>query len=130
MVNYKRWMVATALVATIILGAWTYLVLSYDSPLGTDNTVVVQQSSSTSNGLDDYLATLTFGEGAEDLEWSSLAIEIEPSGDVTKWNATESISLKEQDINICGQDCNLTLLITYETVHVKVEYTSDSVGEE
>ena len=123
-------MVATALVATIILGAWTYLVLSYDSPLGTDNTVVVQQSSSTSNGLDDYLATLTFGEGAEDLEWSSLAIEIEPSGDVTKWNATESISLKEQDINICGQDCNLTLLITYETVHVKVEYTSDSVGEE
>jgi len=123
-------MVATALVATIILGAWTYLVLSYDSPLGTDNTVVVQQSSSTSNGLDDYPATLTFGEGAEDLEWSSLAIEIEPSGDVTKWNATESISLKEQDINICGQDCNLTLLITYETVHVKVEYTSDSVGEE
>ena len=116
-------MVATALVATIILGAWTYLVLSYDSPLGTDNTVVVQQSSSTSNGLDDHLATLTFGEGAEDLEWSSLAIEIEPSGDVTKWNATESISLKEQDINICGQDCNLTLLITYETVHVKVEYT-------
>ena len=297
-------MVAIALVATIILGAWTYLVVSYDSPLGTDNTVVVNQSGSTSNESDDLLATLSFVEGAEDLEWSSLTIEIEangqvhtcslgsqsvesdseskvksrlssdgvtfsntidatsedeftyfsipmqkesnqsnftlrasktdlffsegvqwafipdkgiqqvtsfnesqmsnqtsdriewytydlsahrvtpndgtyvilqndvlykaqiltyyndkdesrhitvltsaliaedhpalqdstivvpspclvePSGDATKWNATESISLREQDINICGQDCNLNLRIKYETVQVKVEYTS------
>ncbi|MGB1898530.1 MAG: hypothetical protein ACPHRB_06815, partial [Candidatus Poseidoniaceae archaeon] len=49
---------------------------------------------------------------------------VEPSGDATKWNATESISLREQDINICGQDCNLNLRIKYETVQVKVEYTS------
>jgi hypothetical protein len=297
-------MVAIALVATIILGAWTYLVVSYDSPLGTDNIVVVNQSGSTSNESDDLLATLSFDEGAEDLEWSSLTIEIEaneqlytcslgsqsvesdseskvksrlssdgvtfsntidatsedeftyfsipmqkesnqsnftlrasktdlffsegvqwafipekgiqqvtsfnesqlsnqtsdriewytydlsahrvtpndgtyvilqddvlykaqiltyyndkdesrhitvltsalipedhpalqdstivvpspclvePSGDATKWNATESISLREQDINICGQDCNLNLRIKYETVQVKVEYTS------
>ncbi len=75
-------MVAAALVATTILGAWTHLVASYDSTLGTDNTVIVEQSSSTSNGSDDHLATLTFGEGAEDLEWSSLAIEIEANNQV------------------------------------------------
>jgi hypothetical protein len=297
-------MVATILVATVILGAWTYLVVSYDSPLGTDNTVFVNQSSSTSNESDDLLATLSFGEDAEDLEWSSLTIEIEAndrvytcslgsqsvesgsaskvksqlssdgvtfsntidatseeeftffsipmqkesnqsnftlrasktdlffsegvqwafipdkgiqqvtsvnesqlsnqtsdklewytydlsahrvtpkdgtyvilqneiffkaqiltyynekdesrhitvltsalvpedhpalqdstivvpspcliehSGDGTKWNATDSILLREQDTNICGQECNLSLLIKYETVQVKVEYTT------
>ena len=75
-------MVAIALVATIILGAWTYLVVSYDSPLGTDNIVVVNQSGSTSNESDDLLATLSFGEDAEDLEWSSLTIEIEANEQV------------------------------------------------
>lgn len=69
-------MVATALVATIVLAAWTYLVVSYDSPLGTDNVVVVERSS-TSNGSNDVLATLSFQDGAEDLDWASMLIEIE-----------------------------------------------------
>ena len=64
-------MVATALVATIVLAAWTYLVVSYDSPLGTDNVVVVERSS-TSNGSNDVLATLSFQDGAEDLDWASM----------------------------------------------------------
>jgi len=69
-------MVAAVLVATIILGAWTYLVVSYDSPLGTDNVVVIEQTS-TSNGSNDVLATLSFQDGAEDLDWASTLIEIE-----------------------------------------------------
>ena len=69
-------MVATVLVATIILGAWTYLVVSYDSPLGTDNVVVIEQTS-TSNGSSDVLATLSFQDGAEDLDWASTLIEVE-----------------------------------------------------
>ena len=67
---------ATALVATIVLAAWTYLVVSYDSPLGTDNVVVVERSP-TSNGSNDILATLSFQDGAEDLDWASMLIEIE-----------------------------------------------------
>ncbi|MEC7273361.1 MAG: hypothetical protein VXV85_06920, partial [Candidatus Thermoplasmatota archaeon] len=74
--NYKRWMVAAVLVATIVLGAWTYLVVSYDSPLGTDNVVNVERTS-TSNGTSDALATLSFQDGAEDLDWASTLIEIE-----------------------------------------------------
>ena len=62
--------------ATIVLGAWTYLVVSYDSPLGTDNVVNVERTS-TSNGTSDALATLSFQDGAEDLDWASTLIEIE-----------------------------------------------------
>jgi len=69
-------MVATALVAIIVFGAWTYLVVSYDSPLGTDNVVNVERTS-TSNGTSDALATLSFQDGAEDLDWASTLIEIE-----------------------------------------------------
>jgi len=68
-------MVATALVATIVLGAWTYLVVSYDSPLGTNNVVSIERSP-TSNGSSDALATLSFQEGAEDLDWASMMIEV------------------------------------------------------
>ena len=68
-------MVATALVATIVLGAWTYLVVSYDSPLGTDNIVAIDRSA-TSNGSTDILATLSFQDGAEDLDWASMMIEV------------------------------------------------------
>ena len=71
-------MVATALVATIVLAAWTYLVVSYDSPLGTDNVVVIDRSP-TSNGTSDILATLSFEDGAEDLDWASMLIEIQVS---------------------------------------------------
>lgn len=67
---------ATVLVATIVLAAWTYLVVSYDSPLGTDNVVVVDRSP-TSNGTNDLLATLSFEDGAENLDWTSLLIEIQ-----------------------------------------------------
>ena len=67
---------AAALVATIVLAAWTYLVVSYDSPLGTDNVVVIDRSS-TSNGTSDILATLSFEDGAEDLDWASMLIEIQ-----------------------------------------------------
>lgn len=69
-------MVATALVATIVLAAWTYLVVSYDSPLGTDNVVVIDRTL-TSNGTSDILATLSFEDGAEDLDWASMLIEIQ-----------------------------------------------------
>lgn len=74
--NYKRWLATIILAATIIGGAWTYLVVSYDSPLGTDNVVVIERTA-TSNGTSDVLATLSFQDGAEDLDWASTLIEIE-----------------------------------------------------
>jgi len=57
--------------------AWTYLVVSYESPLGTNNRVLVSDSTdSLSNGSTDDLVTLAFAEGGEDLAWTSVQIEI------------------------------------------------------
>ena len=69
-------MVATSLVATIVFAAWAYLVVSYDSPLGTDNVVTIDRSA-TSNETNDILATLSFEDGAEHLDWASMSIEIQ-----------------------------------------------------
>ena len=57
--------------------AWTYLVVSYESPLGTDNRVLVSDpTDSLSNGSTDELVTLAFAEGGEDLAWTSVQIEV------------------------------------------------------
>lgn len=57
--------------------AWTYLIVSYEPPLGTDNTVLVKDPDGVlSNGTMDELATLSFAEGGEGLAWTSLQIEI------------------------------------------------------
>ncbi len=57
--------------------AWTYLVVSYESPLGTDNRVLVSDpTDSLSNGSTDDLVTLAFAEGGEDLAWTSVQIEV------------------------------------------------------
>ena len=75
--KWKRW----ASIATVMLltlgAAWTYLIVSYEPPLGTDNTVLVKDLEGVlANGTMDELATLSFAEGGEDLAWTSLQIEI------------------------------------------------------
>jgi len=49
---------------------------------------------------------------------------IETTGDSAQWNASESITLREQDIDICGENCTMNIQITYEMVAVKTENTS------
>ena len=57
--------------------AWTFLVVSYESPLGTNNRVLVSDpNDSLSNGSTDELVSLSFAEGGEDLAWTSVQIEI------------------------------------------------------
>ena len=75
--KWKRWAsIATILLLTVGV-AWTYLVVSYESPLGTDNRVLVKDpNGALSTGTMDDLATLSFAEGGEDLAWTSLQIEI------------------------------------------------------
>jgi len=48
-------------------------------------------------------------------------------GDLTHWNATEVVELREQNVNIRSNDEALTLVMTYEGVEVRiVEITSTS----
>ena len=48
---------------------------------------------------------------------------IETSGDTVQWNATQSITLREQDTQICDENCSLNINITYEMITVKTENT-------
>tara|TARA_B000000475_G_scaffold243761_1_gene215853 strand:- start:1139 stop:2059 length:921 start_codon:yes stop_codon:yes gene_type:complete len=75
--KWKRWASITAVVLLFVGVAWTYLVVSYESPLGTDNRVLVSDpTDSLSNGSTDELVTLAFAEGGEDLAWTSVQIEV------------------------------------------------------
>lgn len=67
----------TAVVLLFVGIGWTFLVVSYESPLGTKNRVLVSDpTGSLSNGSADELVTLAFAEGGEDLAWTSVQIEI------------------------------------------------------
>ena len=67
----------TAVVLLFVGVAWTFLVVSYESPLGTSNRVLVSDpSGNLSNGSTDELVTLAFAEGGEDLPWSSIQIDV------------------------------------------------------
>lgn len=77
MLKWKRWASVTAVVLLLVGVAWTFLVVSYESPLGTNNRVLVTNpSGSLSNGSADEIASLSFAEGGEDLPWASVQIEI------------------------------------------------------
>lgn len=64
-------------VVVVLIGAvfWASLVVNYESDLGTDNVVVIEYSASSSDSIDDTLATLEFEDGAEPLLWASLELE-------------------------------------------------------
>ena len=75
--NWKK--LAAAAVVTVVVAAavWTYLVTTYESDLGTSNVILVDSENSVSDNQDDNsLVELSFDEGAEDLAWSSLEINL------------------------------------------------------
>ncbi len=77
MLKWKRWASVTAVALLLVGVTWTFLVVSYESPLGTDNRVLVSDpTDSLSNGSTDELVTLAFAEGGEDLAWTSVQIEV------------------------------------------------------
>ena len=75
--NWKKLAAAVAIFVVIAAAFWSYLVVTYESELGTSNVVQVDLTDSVSNpGTDNQLVTLGFSDGAEDLSWSSLEISL------------------------------------------------------
>ena len=69
----------TEIIPTVIVTAviWTYLIATYESDLGTSNVIEVSTENSISDSSDDnQLVSLSFEEGAEDIAWSSLEINL------------------------------------------------------
>jgi hypothetical protein len=80
-VNRKQIVAGTVALLLVAAAIWVYLVASYESGLGTSNTVLVSDSnSSTNKSNDNKLLELSFDTGAEDLLWASLGIELEIEG--------------------------------------------------
>ena len=75
--NWKKLAAAVAILVVVAAAFWSYLVVTYESELGTSNVVQVDLTDSISNsGTDNQLVTLGFSDGAEDLSWSSLEISL------------------------------------------------------
>ena len=78
MANWKQ--VSLAILVASLLGAgyWYYLVVSFESDLGTNNTIVFEDDSSAlSNSTNDSLLSISFDDGSDDLAWSYTSITID-----------------------------------------------------
>ena len=75
--NVKRLLAVTTCLVLAVAAGWTFLVVSYETDLGTDNTILVSNTGQNATVADDdSLVVLSFESGAEDLAWSSLQLSI------------------------------------------------------
>ena len=75
--NVKRPLAVTTCLLLAVAAGWTFLVVSYETDLGTDNTILVSNTGQNATVADDdSLVVLSFESGAEDLAWSSLLLSI------------------------------------------------------
>ena len=79
--NWKGLLAGSVFLLLVAGAVWTYFVATYESDLGTSNVVIVSNSESpVDESSDNILLELSFDDGAEDLLWSSLEIELEIGG--------------------------------------------------
>jgi len=75
--NVKRALAVTTCVVVALAAGWTFLVINYESDLGTNNTIIVSDAGQdASSSTDDQLVVLRFDEGAENLSWSSMQMSL------------------------------------------------------
>lgn len=80
--TWKKIAAAAAISIVVVAAIWTYLVTTYETQLGTSNVILVNIDNSVSDSRDDNsLIGLNFDEGAEDLLWSSLEINLMIEGE-------------------------------------------------
>ena len=77
LMSTKRWLAVTCCLLVAVAAGWTFLVVNYESDLGTSNVILVSDASENASiATDDALVVLTFSEADEDLSWSSMQIEL------------------------------------------------------
>lgn len=72
--DWKKPLGAALGILVIVVAIWGFFVVQFESPLGTDNVVEIQRSESLTDGSSDTLATLSFAEGGENIDWASTEI--------------------------------------------------------
>jgi len=77
-VNRKYALIAILMAAILGGGYWYYMVTSFESSVGTNNSYVVHDNEDTlSNGTNDSLLSLEFESGTDNLEWSFTTIMLD-----------------------------------------------------
>ena len=77
MVSMKRFLGVVVVTAILGAGYWYYLVLSYESDLGTDNEfTATDEITELTNGSDDVLFSLEFSSGTDELEWAFTTVTL------------------------------------------------------
>lgn len=75
--NVKRLLAVTTCLVLAVAAGWTFLVVSYETDLGTKNTIIVSMTGQNATAAnEDSLVVLSFDAGSEDLAWSSLHLSI------------------------------------------------------
>jgi|TARA_B110000459_G_scaffold65725_1_gene73830 hypothetical protein len=79
----KRSLAVATCILLGIAASWTFLVVNYESDLGTENTIMVSDAGQNASiASDDSLVVLSFEGGAEDLSWSSVQLSIAAGDEV------------------------------------------------
>ena len=75
--TWKKIAAAAAISIVVVAAVWTYLVTTYETQLGTSNVILANTEGSASDSHNDNsLIGLNFDDGAEDLLYSSLEINL------------------------------------------------------
>ena len=121
LVNIRN--LSVAIVMGIILGAlaWTWLVVSFEPELTTENTFIGQDASSeVSSGSNDTLLSIEIDSGADILGWDQLGISIEVDGNQYPCSLTGLSSVGQN-----GSKVQASLNADGSTFSVEIDATSE-----
>lgn len=136
MTNWKT-VCATILCATILGGGyWYYLVLSFESDLGTNNTIVFEDDpTALSNSTNDSLLSISFDSGSENLAWAYTSITIDDGSiehDCTVGGLSSNINQSgkvQSNLNADGQTFTVLVDATSETSFTRMSLSMMSETE-
>jgi len=129
--NWKK--VIGAIICAVILGSgyWYYLVSTYESDLGTNNTFVVEDvETNLSNGTHDRLLSLEFDSGGDHLDWAFTTVTL--SEGTNEYDCTvgglSSVSQEsgavQTKLNADGQTFTLMVDATSESTFTKISLSN------
>jgi hypothetical protein len=131
MTHWKKALLAVLLAILLGAGYWYYLVASYDSGLGTENSFVAHDSNpNLSNSTNDSLLSMSFDFGEDELEWAFTTVTLsdgEQNFDCTV-SGLSSIPQENEKIktklNADGKTFTISIDSTSETSYTKMSLYS------
>jgi hypothetical protein len=79
--DVKRLLAVTTCALIAVAAGWTFLVVNYESDLGTNNIIrATDAGENATSGTNDPLVVLDFSEGDDDLSWSSMQLAVVSDG--------------------------------------------------